>query len=51
MLEPVAEGRRIASELGVYGMIDEVFKFAATLKEFPPRSFPRVPIRPTSLKT
>jgi arylsulfatase A-like enzyme len=23
-----------------YGMMDEVFKFAATLKEFPPRSFP-----------
>ena len=24
----------------VYGMMDEVFKFAATFKEFPPRSFP-----------
>ena len=25
---------------GAYGMMDEVFKFAATFKEFPPRSFP-----------
>ena len=25
---------------GVYGSMDEVFKFAATFKEFPPRSFP-----------
>ncbi|HEY5313665.1 MAG TPA: hypothetical protein VIK18_14150 [Pirellulales bacterium] len=24
----------------VYGMMDEVFRFAATFKEFPPRSFP-----------
>jgi arylsulfatase len=24
----------------VYGVMDEVFKFAATFKEFPPRSFP-----------
>jgi arylsulfatase len=24
----------------VYGMMDEVFKFAATFKEYPPRSFP-----------
>jgi arylsulfatase len=24
----------------VYGTMDEVFKFAATFKEFPPRSFP-----------
>jgi arylsulfatase len=24
----------------VYGAMDEVFKFAATFKEFPPRSFP-----------
>ena len=23
-----------------YGMMDEVFKFAATFKEYPPRSFP-----------
>jgi hypothetical protein len=23
-----------------YGMMDEVFKFVATFKEFPPRSFP-----------
>lgn len=23
-----------------YGMMDQVFKFAATFKEFPPRSFP-----------
>ena len=23
-----------------YGVMDEVFKFAATFKEFPPRSFP-----------
>ena len=23
-----------------YGMMDEVFKFAATVKEFPPRAFP-----------
>lgn len=25
---------------GAYGMMDEVFKFVATFKEFPPRSFP-----------
>ena len=25
---------------GVYGMMDEVFQFVATFKEFPPRSFP-----------
>ena len=24
----------------VYGMMDEVFQFVATFKEFPPRSFP-----------
>ena len=24
----------------MYGMMDEVFKFAATFKEFPPRSIP-----------
>ena len=24
----------------MYGVMDEVFKFAATFKEFPPRSFP-----------
>ena len=24
----------------VYGAMDEVFKFAATFKEFPPRAFP-----------
>jgi len=24
----------------VYGVMDEVFKFAATFKEYPPRSFP-----------
>ncbi|MGH7216680.1 MAG: arylsulfatase, partial [Nitrospiraceae bacterium] len=24
----------------VYGVMDDVFKFAATFKEFPPRSFP-----------
>ena len=24
----------------IYGAMDEVFKFVATLKEFPPRSFP-----------
>src|SRR5262252_226622 len=25
---------------GAYGMMDEVFKFVATFKEYPPRSFP-----------
>jgi arylsulfatase len=25
---------------GVYGVMDEVFQFVATFKEFPPRSFP-----------
>jgi len=25
---------------GVYGIMDEVFQFVATFKEFPPRSFP-----------
>ena len=24
----------------MYGVMDEVFKFVATFKEFPPRSFP-----------
>src|SRR5271156_944804 len=25
---------------GIYGMMDDVFQFVATFKEFPPRSFP-----------
>ena len=36
---PSGTGTSTTSEQ-VYGVMDEVFKFAATFKEFPPRSFP-----------
>jgi arylsulfatase len=32
--------RRVTSHVLCYGMMDDVFRFAATFKEFPPRSFP-----------